>query len=187
MWLRKDYFCAYSRAFFRIKINTGHTFWVDPFSRFGIALIKQGIYEPQMTFLLQLVLRRGDTFVDAGANEGYFSILASSLVGEKGKVYYIIEPQGRLQQVALANIKANNASQIIETAHSALYNKDGKITLRLAPLIDSGPSGAHYRKIFFGEKRHLRLLLWVRSYNRAIFNMCALSRLTQRGWNTRLF
>jgi len=32
-------------------------------------------------------LKKGDTFVDVGAHYGYFSLLASTIVGKKGKVY----------------------------------------------------------------------------------------------------
>lgn len=34
-------------------------------------------------------LRSGDTFLDAGCGDGYISITASSIVGEKGKVYAV--------------------------------------------------------------------------------------------------
>ena len=49
--------------------------------------IFMGCYEPHNTRLLRTVLRPGDTFVDVGANIGYFSLLAAQLVGPKGAVY----------------------------------------------------------------------------------------------------
>src|SRR5438270_12223773 len=45
-----------------------------------------GCYEPVNTFLFKRILRRGGTAVDVGANIGYFTLLAASLVGETGRV-----------------------------------------------------------------------------------------------------
>ena len=44
-------------------------------------------YEPDVRKCLAALLRPGDTFVDVGAHIGFFSLLASSLVGSQGKVY----------------------------------------------------------------------------------------------------
>ena len=45
-----------------------------------------GRYEPQETALLQRSLQRGMTFVDVGANWGYFTLAAAHLVGPTGRV-----------------------------------------------------------------------------------------------------
>ena len=42
-------------------------------------------YEPELTFL-DHVLKRGETFVDAGANCGIYTIAAASIVGPNGLV-----------------------------------------------------------------------------------------------------
>ena len=44
-----------------------------------------GVWEPNLTGFLTTRLNRGDVFVDVGANIGYFSLLASRLVGRRGK------------------------------------------------------------------------------------------------------
>ena len=44
-------------------------------------------YEPDVRKCLSSLLRAGDTFVDVGAHIGFFSLIASSLVGSQGKVY----------------------------------------------------------------------------------------------------
>jgi FkbM family methyltransferase len=46
-----------------------------------------GAYEPDVRKCLSAFLRSGDTFVDIGAHIGFFSLIASSLVGCTGKVY----------------------------------------------------------------------------------------------------
>ncbi len=43
-------------------------------------------YEPDVSNFLLRVLEEGDTVVDVGANLGYFTILAGSLVGETGNI-----------------------------------------------------------------------------------------------------
>lgn len=48
-----------------------------------------GLWEPHMTHWLQRRLRPGDTYIDVGANVGYFSLLASQLVGAAGQVVAI--------------------------------------------------------------------------------------------------
>ncbi len=45
-----------------------------------------GIWEPDETRFIIDVLRRGDIFVDVGANIGYFTIIGSKMVGSEGKV-----------------------------------------------------------------------------------------------------
>ncbi|WP_299794125.1 FkbM family methyltransferase [uncultured Marivita sp.] len=48
-----------------------------------------GRYEPHVAKVISDTLKQGDTFVDVGANIGYFSLLASSIVGSTGRVYSI--------------------------------------------------------------------------------------------------
>ncbi|OIJ68145.1 FkbM family methyltransferase [Streptomyces mangrovisoli] len=76
-----------------------------------------GVWEPHMTGWLERRLKPGDTFVDVGANVGIFSVLASQLVGERGRVVAIeASPvfHGRLtQQLRLngcGNVRALNAA-----------------------------------------------------------------------------
>lgn len=46
-----------------------------------------GAYEPSLQQLFVSRLRPGDTFFDVGANHGFFTLLASHLVGESGHVF----------------------------------------------------------------------------------------------------
>ena len=52
----------------------------------GAGIIRGRSYEPHVTKLIRSVLRRGDVFVDLGANIGFFTFLAASLVKKQGKV-----------------------------------------------------------------------------------------------------
>jgi len=70
-----------------------------------------GVWEPHLTHFIEERLARGDTFVDVGANIGYFSLLASSLVGSRGTVVAIEASPGIFAQLQ-ANIALNRADNI---------------------------------------------------------------------------
>ena len=46
-----------------------------------------GNYQPIITETLEKYLRSGDTFIDAGANIGFFTAIAAGLVGNQGQVH----------------------------------------------------------------------------------------------------
>jgi FkbM family methyltransferase len=47
------------------------------------------IWEPELNHLMRRYLQEGMTVIDAGANIGYMSVLASQLVGESGRVFSV--------------------------------------------------------------------------------------------------
>jgi FkbM family methyltransferase len=53
------------------------------------------VYEPETTAYFMQHLKNGDVFVDVGANHGYFTVLAASLVGASGRVV-AFEPNPRV-------------------------------------------------------------------------------------------
>ncbi|MGW7272230.1 FkbM family methyltransferase [Streptomyces sp. NPDC054864] len=84
-----------------------------------------GVWEPHMTRWLQGRLGAGDTFVDVGANVGYFAVLGSRLVGSTGRVVAIeASPTFHdrvLQHIGLndcANVRAVNAA--VSDSHQTL-------------------------------------------------------------------
>jgi FkbM family methyltransferase len=46
-----------------------------------------GAYEPELVSLLKRTIKPGMTFLDLGANIGYFSVIAAGLVGDSGHVH----------------------------------------------------------------------------------------------------
>jgi FkbM family methyltransferase len=61
-------------------------------------LYEFGIWEPHLTAWVHRVLRPGDTFIDVGANIGYYTLLAAHLVGPAGRVV-AIEPSPQFRRV----------------------------------------------------------------------------------------
>lgn len=70
-----------------------------------------GQYEPQETAIVKALLRQGDTFVDVGANWGYFTLLAAHQVGPDGRVLSL-EPDPRLFPALQDNIDRNGLDQV---------------------------------------------------------------------------
>jgi FkbM family methyltransferase len=70
-----------------------------------------GVWEPQITAWVSRRLAPGDTFVDVGANIGYYSLLASRLVGKAGTVV-AIEASPTTFKDLLANLKLNGISNV---------------------------------------------------------------------------
>lgn len=132
-----------------IKTLHGLTLWIDPASHFGQELIQTNVYEPQMTQILLRLLRSGDNFVDVGANEGYFGVLAAKKVGE-GKVY-CIEPQSRLKEVILRNKEENQATNL--SIHTlALSDRAGTTEFFLRPTLNTGSSSLFNHTRISGKK-----------------------------------
>jgi FkbM family methyltransferase len=70
-----------------------------------------GIWEPNFTHWMMSSLSRGDVFIDIGANIGYFSLLASSLVGQAGSVI-AIEASPRIFRELQANLRRNQTTNV---------------------------------------------------------------------------
>lgn len=84
-------------------------------------------------------LRIGDTFIDLGANEGYFSVIAGSLVEPTGRVL-AVEPQARLHAVITRNCAENNINNVSIIPRAVSCTK-GSQRLYLATNTNPGASG----------------------------------------------
>ena len=123
--------------------RSGAVFWVDPVSIFGIELLEHGEYEAQLAPLVQRLLRPGDVFVDVGANEGYFAVLAARAC--PGARVLAIEPQSRLQEVLRRNLERNGLRNV-QVERVALGEAGGETELYLHPSTNTGASGEQRRR-----------------------------------------
>jgi FkbM family methyltransferase len=94
-------------------------------------LREEGIWEPYETSLMLELLRPGDVFVDVGANIGYFSVLAASVVGGQGAVL-AFEPDPDNYRLLQANIELNALQQCITPVRAALSDTAGEGLLYLS-------------------------------------------------------
>lgn len=86
-----------------------------------------GMWEPAETAEFLQRLKPGDTFVDAGANIGYYTVIGSRLVGRTGKVY-AFEPEPKTFETLKKNVRLNGLTNVV-LEQKALSNQKGVIKL----------------------------------------------------------
>lgn len=79
-------------------------------------------YQPSITDLIKKNLKNGDTFIDVGANMGYFSAVAAGIVGKEGQVHSF-EPVPEYFQ-RLKNIADTNSQYKIAVNQFALGDEE---------------------------------------------------------------
>jgi FkbM family methyltransferase len=81
------------------------------------------MYEPETFMAVEHILKPGDTFIDIGTHIGFFSLVASRMVGESGKVLsFELNPTN--YEHLLAHINMNEIQNIVP--HNwAVSNKSG--------------------------------------------------------------
>lgn len=100
---------------------------IDASEIIGKHIYYLGIWEPILTRWIDRRLGRGDLFIDVGANIGYFSLLASKLVGASGKVV-AIEALPQIHRKLECNLKQNGAYNV-RTVNVAAWDKSEKVKI----------------------------------------------------------
>lgn len=86
---------------------------------------QHGFWEPELGNLLQRTLKQDMTFVDVGANIGYFSVMAAGLVGPEGRVVSV-EPEPGNLALLTANLW-RNGHRNATIAPTAVYSYSGEL------------------------------------------------------------
>jgi FkbM family methyltransferase len=94
-------------------------------------MIYLGCFEPEETRFVRGYLQSGMTFVDVGANAGYFSYLAASRVGQGGRVL-AVEPDPLLFAKLNAAV-CENALRCVTSLNVGLGRKTGEVGLFVPP------------------------------------------------------
>jgi FkbM family methyltransferase len=81
--------------------------------------------EPEVERAIRNALRSGDTFVDAGANIGYYTIVAAGIVGKRGHVI-ACEMMPVTAQVLREHVAINDASNVF-VVEGALSDVEGQV------------------------------------------------------------
>ncbi len=72
-------------------MDSSFTLQLDLTSRNDVEMLteinRDGLYEKATSELVKNLLKPGDVFIDVGANIGYYSMLASRIVGEEGRIF----------------------------------------------------------------------------------------------------
>nr|WP_167504417.1 FkbM family methyltransferase [Streptomyces malaysiensis] len=112
------------------RTRFGATFAVDTQDLIQRYLYLFGVWEPHMTRWLQRRLKPGDVFVDVGANIGYYSVLASRLVGGSGKVV-AVEASPTFLRLLQRHARRNGCANI-RTVNAAVSDREELLTFILA-------------------------------------------------------
>jgi FkbM family methyltransferase len=93
-------------------------------------IMETGIWEPTETHYTKQLVRKGDTYVDIGANVGYYTVLASHLVGEEGRVI-AFEPDPVSFRILEKNVLLNGLTNVT-LEQKAVSNEKGVLQLFIA-------------------------------------------------------
>jgi FkbM family methyltransferase len=116
-----------------VKVTAlGRQFYVDMRDDvFSNTLFLEGIWEPEETAFIRHFLRSGMTFVDIGANLGYYTVLASENVGLSGRVF-AFEPDRRNFKLLNKNVSLNQCHNVT-VENKAISDRPQEIQLYRSP------------------------------------------------------
>jgi FkbM family methyltransferase len=131
------------RKFFN-PLSNGGSIWRLPllqvmYNFFYRHLAPLGIFEPGTVRLIKKLLGEGMTFVDLGAHRGYYTLLASKLVGRTGRVF-AFEPAPFNYSLLMINVKGRENVRLVQKAVS---DKSGLAKFYLSP--DASVTHSLYR------------------------------------------
>jgi len=116
---------------FTVEIHDVHEFSQQAIFFFGYYEIRESLY-------CWRTLDEGDLFIDVGAHLGWFSLLASSLIGPRGRVV-AFEPSSLMRARLQSNVELNGSANVL-VSNLALSNAKGT------------------RRLHGGQTEHLGLL-----------------------------
>ena len=114
------------------------TLEIDPKDVMGDMALGKA-WEPSTSYVFRQVVRPDDVVIDIGAHWGYFTLLASTLCTESGKVY-AFEPHPDNFSLLTRNIERNHRSNVV-AVQRAVSDREGA-----ALLFDGGASMGHSLK-----------------------------------------
>ncbi len=99
----------------------------DPHDLLQRMILHFGVWEPDVSRVIERNLEPGDIFVDVGANIGYDTVLASRLVGASGGVI-AIEASPRAFSLLTRNVELNGLTNV-RAVKAAVSDRVGKLDL----------------------------------------------------------
>jgi FkbM family methyltransferase len=134
----------YLRRAKRTKSKDVDTFWGEKMKILlpgchATLLYRYGFVEESLITYMLRYLRLNDTFIDIGAHYGFFTLLASEIVGPEGKVY-CFEPTPSTFKVLTENIKGRNN---VVSNNCLIWSKEKEVIFR-----DYGPIWSEINSVF---------------------------------------
>jgi FkbM family methyltransferase len=97
-----------------------------------IAASNARIPHPRLTGVFHALIQPGDTFVDVGANAGFYSLLAATAMGNSGRVISF-EPDPRNLPLLRSNARINGFEHLIQIEPKALSDRECELDFWSAP------------------------------------------------------
>jgi FkbM family methyltransferase len=119
-----------------VPVVGGSVMRVHTVDALGKTLVISGRWEPNVTHAFVQALGPGDVCVDVGAHAGYYTLLASKLVGGQGHVY-AFEPSPANYRVLRRNLALNHAENVTTFA-AAVGPTPGSAVLYEGPGTNTG-------------------------------------------------
>jgi len=131
------------------RLYTGHRIYVDTRDA-GICshLMLEGRWEPWIEKVIAAAVKPGMTFLDVGANFGYYTLLGAAWVGAKGRVHAFeanpaifghlsksVAINGFNDRVKLHNLAVHNSEATLRFSYTDEFSGGGSTM--------GGPAGAH--------------------------------------------
>lgn len=112
-----------------VKTLYGFSVLVNPIQDEGIdrPIFYRGTYENGTMKIMNDVLKKGETFIDIGANIGLMSLHASRIIGNRGEVLSF-EPLSDTYNILLQNIALNKANNI-KAKNIAIGSTNGMVEI----------------------------------------------------------
>jgi FkbM family methyltransferase len=133
-----------------------------------------------MTQILKTYLKPQSVFIDLGANEGYFSVIASKLVKSQGKVF-AIEPQSRLQPIIKENINLNSCNNI-QVLQVAISGKSETVTLFVSPDMNTGSTSLIQTTAYSLPKQEVTSITLAEFFQMHEIDTCDLIKIDIEGY-----
>lgn len=121
------------------RLSTGGKMRLDIAEKTQRLIYSHPVFETNITRFVLQTLRAGDTFVDVGANVGYFTILAAPLVGDTGSVI-AFEPERHNFELLERNVALNQYGQVVLNNCAVGADEGGTARLNINPLNHGGNS-----------------------------------------------
>jgi FkbM family methyltransferase len=133
-----------SRGYARLRTSWGVGIIADPSRAIGHSIVTTGVFDIAVSEALARLISPGDTVVDAGANVGYMTVLASVVAGPRGRVLSF-EPHPELFAIAQRNVTAIRERLDVartELHQMALGDRPGTADLEIPPDFESNDGTA---------------------------------------------
>ena len=120
------------------NLYNGQRMRVDLADYIGQQLAAEGSFERKMVETAMSHVHSGDVFLDVGAHMGFYTLVASRAVGERGSVH-CFEPGDKQHRLLSENVRINGLSNV-RVNKKGVSNKKGTATFVEGPSRNLGES-----------------------------------------------